>query len=103
MKQLRGGEATHGIEFDKPQAVEVGQTYGHLEVLEKVPKAAGHERRWRCRCLNVPDKETGKMCGQITLKRTHELTKPTKFRACKACIELYMGEVRQKWNRRGFF
>lgn len=103
MKHLRAGEAPPADVLDKPQTIEVGKTYGHLEVLGEVEKSKGHDRRWRCKCLNVPDKASGKMCGQITIKKTGDLTKSTKFRACKGCIEIYMRGVRQAWNGGGFF
>jgi hypothetical protein len=97
MKYLVAGEAL-GHTFDKPRTVEVGKTYGHQEVLEEVEKSKGHDRRWRCRCLNVVD---GKTCGRITIKRTGELTKDTKFRACRECTDAYLRQTRQRWNRGG--
>ena len=96
MKHLRAGEPT-GFASDRPKTVKPGDVCGHLEVIEEVPRSNGHDRRWRCRCMNV--KEGGKVCGAITLKRTGELTKPTKFRACRGCTEVFMKETRTRWNR----
>jgi hypothetical protein len=93
VKHLVAGEAL-GFNFDKPQLIELGETYGHLEVLEELEKPRVRGRRWRCRCLK---------CGAETIKKTGDLTKATKFRACKACTEVYMQEVRTRWNRGGSY
>ena len=98
-KFLQAGEAL-GFNFDRPRTVEVGKTYGHLEVIEEVEKSKGHDRRWRCRCVNAVD---GKTCGQVTIKRTGELTKGAKFRACRRCTDAYVKEARTRWNRGGSF
>lgn len=103
MKHLVAGEAL-GIPSEKQTRIEAGKVYGHLEVVEEMPHRPGKGgRRFRCRCLNVPDKNSGKMCGQLTVKATGDLTKGTKFRACKGCTEVYMKEVRARWNRGGSF
>ena len=94
-KFLQAGEAL-GYNFDKPQTIEVGKTYGHLVVLEELEKSKGHDRRWRCRCTKEVE---GKPCGGVVVKQTGALTKAIKFRACGSCTEAYMKETRARWNR----
>lgn len=96
MKPLRAGEADFGIPYAKPQRIVVGESYGHLEVLEELPKRLGqNDRRFRCRCHNVID---GNPCGAFTIKRTTQLTKPGAFRACTGCTEAHMKKTRNAWN-----
>lgn len=99
-KFLQAGEAT-GFAYEKSPPVEVGKTYGHLEVLEELPHVKGSAggRRFRVRCVNVTDEATGAVCGRLTVKRTPDLTKATKFRACKECTEAYMKLIRNRWNK----
>jgi hypothetical protein len=43
------------------------------------------------------------MCGAETVKRTGDLTRATKFRACRGCTAVYMKVKRNEWNRGGSF
>jgi hypothetical protein len=95
MKHLLAGEPL-GFALDKPRTVKVGDVCGHLEVLEELSKSSGHDRRWKCRCMKVVD---GKMCGNETIKKTGDLTRTTKFRACRGCTDAYMKETRSRWNK----
>lgn len=68
-------------------------------MVEELPHRKGSgDRRFKCRCLKV-DEDSKKMCGNFTVKKTGDLTRATKFRACKACTEVYMRVIRNRWNR----
>ena len=99
MKPPRAGERVV-VGRERARAVVVGETYGHLEVLaEALPKPGSTERRWRCRCLNVVD---GRPCGNETLKRTSQLTRPV-FKGCKRCTDEYQRKARNDWNKGGWW
>lgn len=66
-KLLLAGEAL-GFEPPPKRTVRVGETYGHLEVLEDAAlKPGSSERHWRYWCLNIVE---GRPCGDGTIKRT---------------------------------